>query len=250
VLFLAQQKGHETLPFRAIIHSGSSASWAQLVLAATLLIGLQHGARAARPPLGPGSESRRHRAGGAGGRRSEGREDWNVLSKSRAWLAFGLAFACLSASAAAADGCPTSADPIATDRPDVTNSSLVVPLGSLQSENGINLSGGDDATLLDAANTRLRLGVAHCLEVLVDVPTYFAVLGGEASSGWTNVTPAIKWQVSPVPGKIAPALARHHARASKLALIGSIAAEPGLGLLVVLAAGVLSSLEPGMQAHA
>jgi Putative MetA-pathway of phenol degradation len=38
--------------------------------------------------------------------------------------------------------------------------------------------------------------------VLVDVPTYFAVLGGEASSGWTNVTPAIKWQVSPVPGKI------------------------------------------------
>ena len=43
---------------------------------------------------------------------------------------------------------------------------------------------------------------------------------------------------------------RHHARASKLALIGSIAAETGLGLLVVLAAGMLSSLEPGMQAHA
>jgi Putative MetA-pathway of phenol degradation len=113
-----------------------------------------------------------------------------------------LAFGCLGASAATADDCPTSADPIATDRPDVTNSSLVVPLGSLQSENGINLSGRDDATLLDATNTRLRLGVAHCLEVLVDVPTYFAVLGGEASSGWTNVTPAIKWQVSPVPGKI------------------------------------------------
>jgi hypothetical protein len=77
-----------------------------------------------------------------------------------------------------------------------------VPLGSLQSENGINLSGRDDATLLDGTNTRLRLGIAHCLEVLVDVPTYFAALGGEASSGWTNVTPAIKWQVSPLPGKI------------------------------------------------
>lgn len=50
--------------------------------------------------------------------------------------------------------------------------------------------------------------------------------------------------------RLVPALARHHARASKLALIGSIAAETGLGLLVVLAAGVLSSLEPGMQAHA
>ena len=125
-----------------------------------------------------------------------------MLSKSRVRVVTGLlAFACLGTSAAA-DGCPTSADPIATDRPDVTNSSLVVPLGSLQSENGINLSGRDDATLLDATNTRLRFGVAHCLEVLVDVPTYFAVLGGEAKSGWTNVTPAIKWQVSPLPGKI------------------------------------------------
>ena len=119
---------------------------------------------------------------------------WAVLSL--------LTFACLSASSAAADDCPTSKEEIATDRPDVTNSSLVVPTGSLQAENGINLSGRDSATLLDATNTRLRLGVAHCLEVLVDVPTYFAVLGGEASSGWTNVIPAIKWQISPVPGKI------------------------------------------------
>src|SRR6516225_6172555 len=113
-----------------------------------------------------------------------------------------LAFACLGASTAAADGCPTSEDEIATDRPDVTNSSLVVPAGSLQGENGVNLSGRDSATLLDATNTRLRLGVAHCLEVLVDVPTDFAVLSGEGHSGWTNVAPAIKWQISPLPGKI------------------------------------------------
>lgn len=124
-------------------------------------------------------------------------------SKSRVLLVSTLlALAFLGTSAAAGDGCPTSEDEIATDRPDVTNSSLVVPTGSLQSENGINLSGRDGATLLDATNTRLRLGVAHCLEVLVDVPTYFAVLGGEANSGWTNVTPAIKWQISPLPGKI------------------------------------------------
>src|ERR1700730_13136052 len=37
-----------------------------------------------------------------------------------------------AAQALAAGGCPTSADAIATDRPDVTNSSLVVPYGSLQ----------------------------------------------------------------------------------------------------------------------
>jgi hypothetical protein len=35
-----------------------------------------------------------------------------------------------------------------------------------------------------------------------DVPTYFDALSGRADSGFTNVTPAIKWQISPVPGKI------------------------------------------------
>jgi hypothetical protein len=47
--------------------------------------------------------------------------------------------------AAAADGCPKASDEIATDRPDVTNSSIVVPVGSLQSENGINVSARDGA---------------------------------------------------------------------------------------------------------
>jgi len=65
------------------------------------------------------------------------------------WLTAFL-FACPSEFAAAADDCPTSKDEIATDRPDVTNSSLVVPTGSLQAENGVNLSGRDSGTLLDA----------------------------------------------------------------------------------------------------
>ena len=107
-----------------------------------------------------------------------------------------------ASSAAAANGCPTSKDEIATDRPDVTNSSLVVPTGSFQSENGINLSGRNGATVFDGTNSRLRLGVAPCLEVLVDVSNYFAVLSGEDSSGATDVIPAIKWQISLVPGKI------------------------------------------------
>ena len=105
-------------------------------------------------------------------------------------------------SAAAAEQCPTRKDEIATDRPDVTNSSLVVPMGSFQSENGINLSRRDGAAYFDGTNSRLRLGVAPCLEVLVDVPNYFAVVNGEGSSGATDVIPAIKWQISPIPGKI------------------------------------------------
>ncbi|MGH9807832.1 MAG: transporter [Terriglobia bacterium] len=124
-----------------------------------------------------------------------------MLGQSRAWMLAAL-LACLATAAAAADGCPTSKDPIDTDRPDLTNSSLVVPTGSFQSENGIDLIGRGGATIFDATSSRLRLGVAHCLEVFVDVPTYFTVLGGEASSGATDLAPAIKWQISPLPGKI------------------------------------------------
>ncbi len=123
-----------------------------------------------------------------------------MLGQSRVWLLASL-FACL-ATAAAADGCPTSKDPIGTDRPDSTNTSVVVPTGSFQSENGIDVIGRGGATILDGTNSRLRFGVARCLEVFVDVPTYFAVLGGEANSGATDVAPAIKWQISPLPGKI------------------------------------------------
>jgi hypothetical protein len=123
------------------------------------------------------------------------------LRQALPWL-LGALVACSGAPAAAAQGCPTSKDEIATDRPDVTNSSLVVPTGSFQSENGINVSGRNGATVFDGTNSRLRLGVAPCLELLVDVPNYFAVLRGEDSSGTTDVIPAIKWQISPIPGKI------------------------------------------------
>src|SRR5262249_29149860 len=57
------------------------------------------------------------------------------------WLS---AFIILGMVEARAESCPTAGDEIATDRPDVTNSSLVVPTGSLQNENGVNFSMRDD----------------------------------------------------------------------------------------------------------
>jgi hypothetical protein len=103
---------------------------------------------------------------------------------------------------ARADSCPKPSDEIATDRPDVTNSSLVVPLGSLQSENGVNLTGRDVGRTFDGSNSRWRLGIAPCLEVLVDLPNYFSNIKAPGLSGFSDVAPAIKWQVSPLPGKI------------------------------------------------
>ena len=110
--------------------------------------------------------------------------------------------AMLTVSDAQAEGCPTPADEIATDRPDVTNSSLVVPVGSFQSENGINLTARDGGRTFDGANSRWRLGVAPCFEVLVDLPNYFMNIKAPGLSGFGDVAPAIKWQISPVPGKI------------------------------------------------
>lgn len=109
---------------------------------------------------------------------------------------------CLGTITARADGCPSTKDEITTDRPDVTNSSLVVPAGSLQIENGVNFSTRDGDRFVDGTNTRLRIGIANCLEFLVDTPTYFANVQGPKNSGFSDVAPALKWQISPAPGKV------------------------------------------------
>src|SRR5579859_4799874 len=104
--------------------------------------------------------------------------------------------------AARAEGCTQPSAPIATDRPDVTNSSVVVPVGSLQNENGANVSRHDGADVFDGTNSRWRLGVAPCLEVLVDLPNYVGTFRGQGASGFGDVAPALKWQISPIPGKV------------------------------------------------
>src|SRR5262245_33491228 len=101
-------------------------------------------------------------------------------------------------STANAEGCPTNTDPIATDRPDVTNSSLVVPTGSLQAENGIDWTVRRGSEALAGTNTRLRLGVAHCTEFVLDVPDYVAAFNGPEASGFSNVVVSFKRQL-PVP---------------------------------------------------
>jgi hypothetical protein len=103
-----------------------------------------------------------------------------------------------ASAALAGDGCPTSASEIDTDRPDITNSSRVVPDGSLQAENGVDWTVRQGSNVLSGTETRLRLGIAECTEVLADVPTYFYSLNGQASSGFSDLVVSIKREL-PVP---------------------------------------------------
>ena len=107
--------------------------------------------------------------------------------------------AALCPGAAQAGECPSPQSEIATDRPDVTNSSLVVPDGSIQIENGLNTSGQGSARGFDGSNSRLRFGIAPCLEVLVDVPSHVGRLTGTIDTGFTNISPGVKWQVGGLP---------------------------------------------------
>src|SRR6266446_2122321 len=106
------------------------------------------------------------------------------------------------ASAGAVEACTQTSAPIATDRPDVTNSSVVVPVGSLQNENGANVSRHSGADVFDGTNSRWRLGILPCFEVLIDLPNYVGTFRGAGDSGFGNVAPAFKWQISPAPGKV------------------------------------------------
>lgn len=100
---------------------------------------------------------------------------------------------------AKAETCPTAASDIDTDRPDTTNSSQTVPSGSLQLENGINIADWSGGARLDGTNSRVRLGLADCAEVLVDVPNYSFSPRSAGVRGFTGLTPAAKWELQDLP---------------------------------------------------
>ena len=56
--------------------------------------------------------------------------------------------------------------------------------------------------IVDRTNTRIRLGVAHCIEFLVDLPDYFHSVRSRGSDGFSDLAPAAKAQLGPLPGGI------------------------------------------------
>ena len=66
---------------------------------------------------------------------------------------------------------PTAVD-IVTDRPDVTESSIVIPNGSLQLENGVTWTRDQGDASVDFTETLMRLGDSERTEFRLVVPNY------------------------------------------------------------------------------
>ena len=94
------------------------------------------------------------------------------------------------------------AAPIATDRPQITSSSIVVPCGSLQFENGFQETGNAGQRTFDLPETAVRFGIAKKTELRLTAPNYF--VNDDTASGFTNgfadLSIGLKQQLGPTRG--------------------------------------------------
>ena len=99
---------------------------------------------------------------------------------------------------------PVSADSdvITTDRPSVTESSVVVPRGALQIESGLQATDNAGQWTLDLPQSFVRYGLFQNTELRLAVPDYFVHLpaGSSTVSGFGDVAIGLKQQLGPVGG--------------------------------------------------
>lgn len=101
-------------------------------------------------------------------------------------------------------GCGSNAQStIATDRPQVTSSSIVVPCGSLQFENGFQETSAGGQQTYDFPETSIRFGIARKTELRYMVPDYYWNLatGSGTATGLGDMSLGFKQQVGPTKGK-------------------------------------------------
>jgi hypothetical protein len=92
--------------------------------------------------------------------------------------------------------------PIATDRPQITNSSVVVPCGSLQFENGFQETSNGGQRSFDLPETAVRFGIAGKTEFRFANPDYFVNddTGSGFATGFGDLTVGLKQQLGPIRG--------------------------------------------------
>lgn len=113
-----------------------------------------------------------------------------------------LASGFLAAASACGQQSATSSNPIATDRPAYTDSSVVVPSGTLQFEDGVSDTVGDgQPSIVDFSETLLRLGIASKTELRLTAPDYFYRVGSAPlGPGFGDIVIGLKQQIGPTLG--------------------------------------------------
>lgn len=92
-------------------------------------------------------------------------------------------------------------EPLETDRPDFTESSLVVPKGTIQVETGATYSNGVDGRSVTAPETLVRWGISDRWEGRIEIPNYVVAHGGKGrASGFDSPTLGAKYQIGPCKG--------------------------------------------------
>ncbi len=91
---------------------------------------------------------------------------------------------------------------IATDRPSNTSSSIVVPCGSLQFENGFLVTGNGGQQTTDFPETAVRFGILRRTELRLGVPDYFYNFdtGSAFTNGFGDMSVGFKQQIGPLGG--------------------------------------------------
>jgi Putative MetA-pathway of phenol degradation len=87
---------------------------------------------------------------------------------------------------------------IATDRPQITSSSVVVPYGSLQFENGVQETSNGGQRGYDLPETSVRFGIASKTELRLAAPNYF--FNDATATGLSDLSLGFKQQLGPTRG--------------------------------------------------
>jgi len=93
-----------------------------------------------------------------------------------------------------------NSSPIITDRPDFTESSVVVPPGSVQVEAGLTYSSARPTVAFGAPELLVRYSLSPLVEARFGLPNHETVRGGgQTTSGWTDSSIGVKIQLGPTP---------------------------------------------------
>jgi hypothetical protein len=92
---------------------------------------------------------------------------------------------------------------IITDRPDITESGVVVPRGALQIENGLTWTLDHATQTVDLSESLIRFGILDKTEIRFGAPNYSdGIRGSRLHSGFGDLSLGIKQQLGPLPGNV------------------------------------------------